>query len=166
MKNHQIINAALKNKVLFSVCHALRYTAYTQKLREIIDSGEIREIVINQHLVPVGYFHQAHAFVRGHWRNEAKSSFMLLSISCHDIDWISYFLDESCLQVSSFGALSRNGKERQPTNTADRCCVYDCDNDVVGHQVVNMLFESKKTATFTMTAFNELGHRKTRIFGT
>ena len=45
-------------------------------------------------------------------------------------------------------------------------CVYECDNDVVDHQVVNLWFEQDKTATFTMTAFNKAAHRKTRIFGT
>ena len=44
--------------------------------------------------------------------------------------------------------------------------MYDCDNDVVDHQVVNMLFDGGKTAAFTMTAFNRGSHRKTRIFGT
>jgi hypothetical protein len=37
---------------------------------------------------------------------------------------------------------------------------------VVDHQVVNMLFEGGKTASFTMTAFTQAGDRRTRIFGT
>ena len=44
-------------------------------------------------------------------------------------------------------------------------CVYECDNDVVDNQVVNMLFDGGRTATVTMTAFAK-GGRKTRIFGT
>jgi hypothetical protein len=45
-------------------------------------------------------------------------------------------------------------------------CVYECDNDVVDHQVVSMQFAGGKTAVFTMTAFNQAANRKTRIFGT
>jgi predicted dehydrogenase len=44
--------------------------------------------------------------------------------------------------------------------------VYECDNDVVDHQVVNLLYESGVTASFTMTAFAEVSDRKTHIFGT
>ncbi len=215
----RIVAAAVENNIIFAVCHVLRYTAYTQKLKAIIDSGAIGEIVSLQHLEPVGYWHQAHSFVRGNWGNEAKSAPMLLAKSCHDLDWIRYIMDARCLKVSSFGSLFHFRKEHKPAGAADRCmecpvepdcpysakkiylgmlergdkgwpvdvltpdvtpegitkalrdgpygrCVYACDNDVVDNQVVNMLFEGGRTASFTMTAFNEAGHRKTRIFGT
>lgn len=45
-------------------------------------------------------------------------------------------------------------------------CVYDSDNDVVDHQVVCMEFEGGTTGTFTMTAFNTGGARRTQLFGT
>ena len=215
----RIVSAAVENKIIFAVCHVLRYTAYTQKLKAVIDSGAIGEIVSLQHLEPVGYWHQAHSFVRGNWANEAKSSPILLAKSCHDLDWIRYIMDAQCLKVSSFGSLFHFRKEHKPAGAADRCmecpveadcpysakkiylgmlergnegwpvdvltpdvtpegvtkalregpygrCVYECDNDVVDNQVVNMLFEGDRTASFTMTAFNGAGHRKTRIFGT
>jgi predicted dehydrogenase len=44
-------------------------------------------------------------------------------------------------------------------------CVYDCDNDVVDHQIVNMEFEDMTTASLSMNAFNK-GGRFIRIFGT
>jgi hypothetical protein len=44
-------------------------------------------------------------------------------------------------------------------------CVYDCDNDVVDHQIVNLEFEDGCTVSFTMNAFNK-GNREMHIFGT
>lgn len=51
------------------------------------------------------------------------------------------------------------------TNTQYGKCVFKCDNDVVDHQTVNMLFEDDVTATFTMNAFNR-GGRFIHIMGT
>ena len=44
-------------------------------------------------------------------------------------------------------------------------CVFQANNDVVDHQVVNMEFEGGITASFSMNCFNK-GGRYLRIFGT
>nr|XP_033777288.1 uncharacterized protein LOC117348848 isoform X2 [Geotrypetes seraphini] len=46
-------------------------------------------------------------------------------------------------------------------------CIYECDNDVVTNQVVNMEFEGGVTAAFTMMAFTyKMGVRSTTVYGT
>ena len=94
-----------RGDIHFAVCHVMRYTRYTQMLKGIIDSGRIGEVVNVQHIEPVGYWHQAHSFVRGNWRNESGSAPMLLAKSCHDIDWLRYIIAHPPLRVSSFGSL-------------------------------------------------------------
>ena len=121
----RIVDAVLKNDIMFSVGHVLRYTQYTQTVKEIIDSGRIGEVVSIQRLEPVGFWHQAHSFVRGNWRNEADSSFMLLAKSCHDIDWIHYIMNRRCKSVSSFGSLFHFTRENMPSNAGERCVACD-----------------------------------------
>jgi len=45
-------------------------------------------------------------------------------------------------------------------------CVYHCDNNVVDHQVVNIEFENKVTAAFTMCAFSNETTRTIKLMGT
>ena len=51
------------------------------------------------------------------------------------------------------------------TSTDYGRCVFQCDNDVVDHQVVNLEYESGETVSFNMSAFN-CGGRKIRVMGT
>ena len=51
------------------------------------------------------------------------------------------------------------------TNTDYGRCVFRCNNDVVDHQTLNMLFGDDVTVTFTMNAFNN-GGRYIHIMGT
>ena len=120
----RIVTAAKDAGVLFAVCHVLRYTLYTERLKGIVDAGILGSIVSLNHLEPVGYWHQAHSFVRGNWRNQSESSPMLLAKSCHDLDWIRYVLGEPCTRVSSFGSLRHFHPGNRPDGAADRC--LDC----------------------------------------
>ena len=120
----RIVQAVREAGVMLAVCHVMRYTPYTKLVKKILDSGRIGEIISVQHLEPVGFWHQAHSFVRGNWHNEARSSSMLLQKSCHDLDWLSYIVGKPCTKVSSFGSLSHFKREFRPEGAADRC--LDC----------------------------------------
>lgn len=116
-----LIAAVENNGIIMSVCHVLRYTNFTRKLKELITSGKIGTVMSVQHLEPVGHWRFAHSYVRGNWRKEENSSSVLLAKSIHDLDWIRYIVDSAPKQVSSFGSLMFFKKENQPEGAADRC---------------------------------------------
>ncbi|MCY3017626.1 MAG: Gfo/Idh/MocA family oxidoreductase [Planctomycetota bacterium] len=120
----RVAEAAQQAGIMLAVCHVLRYTDYTQRLKAIVESGAIGDVVSLQHLEPMGYWHMAHSFVRGNWGNEARSSPLLLSKSCHDLDWIHYVMGGRCERISSFGSLYHFRKEQRPAGAAGRC--LDC----------------------------------------
>ncbi|HKH54733.1 MAG TPA: Gfo/Idh/MocA family oxidoreductase [Propionibacteriaceae bacterium] len=121
---HAIVDAARAAQVTLAVCHVLRYTPYTRLLRQVLDSGVIGQIVSVQHLEPVGWWHQAHSFVRGNWRRTDESTFMLMAKSVHDIDWLNHLVGRSARRVSSFGGLYHFRPEQRPAAAGERC--IDC----------------------------------------
>lgn len=119
--------------VMLAVCHVLRYYPPNKKLKELIDSGVIGDVVNIQHTEPVGFWHFAHSYVRGNWHKESDSSFSLLAKCCHDVDLISYWmkgqlnaekLPTKCTSLSSFGSLFHFRQENKPVGAAGRC--LDC----------------------------------------
>ncbi|XP_056305831.1 uncharacterized protein zgc:154075 [Danio aesculapii] len=121
----EIVEAIIQNGVIFAVGHVLRYNPVIHKIKLLIDSGVVGDVIHIQHLEPVGFYHFAHSFVRGNWRNEAESSFALLAKSCHDLDLIHHWAGgRRCIKVSSFGSLSHFTKENKPKEAANRC--LDC----------------------------------------
>ena len=89
-----IVEAAKRAKIQFAVGHVMLYSPFTQKVKELVQSGRIGKLINIQHLEPVGWYHFAHSYVRGNWKKEADSSFSLLAKSCHDIDWIRYIVGQ------------------------------------------------------------------------
>ncbi len=116
-----ITEAAEKKGVKVIVCHVLRFTQFWTKLKDIIDNGDIGEIVSIIHTENVGNMHQSHSFVRGNWRNTEESAPMILAKSCHDTDIMQWLIGKDCIKVQSFGSLSHFTKENQPAGAPDYC---------------------------------------------
>lgn len=113
--------AAKKHEKLLTICHVLRYTPFWQTIKQIIDRGDIGEIVSIQLNENVEVMHMSHSFVRGNWSNSDESSPMILQKSCHDMDILMYLMDQKCKYVSSFGSLMHFKKENAPENGPLRC---------------------------------------------
>lgn len=219
----EIRDAAKRAHRMVTICHVLQYTAFYRKIKETIKSGVIGEPVSVAAIENVGYWHQAHSFVRGNWRNDGIESPMILQKCCHDFDILCWLLEKPCVSVSSMGSLKYFKPSNAPEGSVERCldcryrescpysavkiyfeneeigfrrgnkgwpcdvlaeepneerlnralregpygrCVFRCDNNVVDHQIVNMLMEGDVTVSLTMTAFTAHNCRQLKVMGT
>ena len=116
-----IASAAQQYDRTLAVCHVLRYTPFFMTLKELIDRGQIGEVTTINQIENVGYWHQAHSFVRGNWRSAGETSPMLLQKSCHDMDIILWLMGKNCLRVQSFGSLRHFTPVNAPEGAPGRC---------------------------------------------
>lgn len=117
----RIEQAALAHRRVLTVSHVLRYSPFWSGIKRCIEAGEVGTIATIQHSEYVGYRHMTHSYVRGNWRNSDESSPMVLAKSCHDLDIISWLMDEPCVSVSSYGSLLHFREEHAPAGSAARC---------------------------------------------
>lgn len=197
--------------VVVAVCHSLRYLTIYDTIKKMIQRGDLGEIASFDQMEGVGDVHYSSSYVRGHWANTKKNSFILMTKCCHDIDLFNYLTGKKCKRVSSFGALTYFTRKNMPVGAPEYCldgcpaqnecrfhcakiylaedawrfvfakkddqsvkdylkrgpygrCVFQCDNDVMDHQVVSLEYEEGITGTFTMSCFGE--HRQIRVQGT
>ncbi|CAE6405210.1 unnamed protein product [Rhizoctonia solani] len=116
-----------KAGIIFAVCHILRYSKYNQALREVVASNRLGKLVNVVHVEPVGHYHFAHSYVRGNWNQEAKSSFSLMTKSCHDIDLLCHFFSPATpVRFSSFGSLNHFRKSEKPVEAGSATRCLDC----------------------------------------
>src|SRR6266576_615454 len=125
----RIVDAVEKAGVMLAVGHVMRYTPYTRAVKELADSGLLGDIMSVQHLEPVGFWHQAHSYVRGNWRRSDLATSMLMAKSCHDLDWLQYILGRAPLRVSSFGSLTHFTAANRPPGAADQCVACSAEPD-------------------------------------
>lgn len=120
----RIAEAARRKGVIVGVCHVLRYHPYFIKIKEIVDSGQLGEIISISHHAAVGLDRTTHGFVRGMWRREEITNPMLISKCCHDIDFLLWLTGAHCRSLSSFGSLRWFRAENAPAGAGRRC--LDC----------------------------------------
>ncbi|GAA1366830.1 Gfo/Idh/MocA family protein [Streptomyces beijiangensis] len=146
-------------RVSLTVCHVLRYSPYSVRLKALVDSGRIGDLVGIEHLEPIGYWHYAHSYVRGNWRREDLASFTLLTKSCHDIDWLGHLVGRPVTAVSSFGSLHHFRPENAPEGAGERCvsCAVEPDCPYSARKLYQVgLREGGVKRYFTRIASDEL----------
>lgn len=122
----ELLAAAERSAGKVLVCHVLRYAPAFVRAKRILESGAIGDLVLIDALEQVAYWHQAHSFVRGNWRNEEETSPMLLAKCCHDLDLLQYYAGSAADKVYSTGGLTFFHRGNHPADAAERCaeCRY------------------------------------------
>ena len=121
-----LIEAQKKHGAKALVCHVLRYAPAFVKVGELLREGKIGKLVAIDALERVAFWHQAHSYVRGNWRNTDVAMPMILAKCCHDLDLLQYYADSKAVSVSSVGDNSYFKPECKPDGAANRCtdCAY------------------------------------------
>lgn len=132
----ELKDLAQQNGLYLMVCHVLRYSNVYKKIKSVIGSGVLGKIISIDHTENVGYFHFAHSFVRGNWRNTSVATPSILAKCCHDLDLISWYAESPCKEVVSYGDVTYFNSNHAPEGATDRClngckvkdsCPYDAE---------------------------------------
>ena len=112
---------ACNKKSRVMVCYVLRFSPFYLKIKGIINSGMLGDIVSMNFVSGVSPWRMAHSFVRGHWAVAGESAPMIVAKACHDTDIIYWLIGKQCKTLSSFGSLSRFNSSKAPINAPARC---------------------------------------------
>jgi predicted dehydrogenase len=116
----RLVRTAERTGRLLQICHVLRYSAFFSSLHDIVTSGRLGDVITVEHRENVAYWHMAHSFVRGNWRDSQVESPMILAKCCHDFDLL-YWILGPCARLSSFGSLIHFRPENAPDGAPERC---------------------------------------------
>lgn len=128
--------AQRQNRLLL-IAHVLRYSDFFKTIENLLAKGTIGKLISINLIENVGYWHFAHSFVRGYWRNSKESNPIILAKSCHDMDLLAWFSGADAKSVVSFGRLNYFKTENKPKGATKKClqgcpylndCIYSVKN--------------------------------------
>lgn len=120
----ELRDLAKQHRTFIMVCHVLRYTWANRTIMEILKSKRLGKLIHIDHTEQIAYWHFAHSYARGNWRNTDIAAPMIMAKSCHDLDLLQQYADSPCESLSSVGSLAWFKPENAPAGCADRC--LDC----------------------------------------
>lgn len=125
-ENLSLLKKSKESGRVLLVAHVLRYTEFFQRIHELLKEEAIGVLNYINYTEEIGFFHFAHSYVRGNWRNEEVAAPIILAKSCHDMDIIYSLTGRKALSIFSRGNLNYFHRGFQPKGASDDClsCVY------------------------------------------
>jgi predicted dehydrogenase len=120
-----IVTTQREAGLVVSVCHSLRFMDAFRRIKQVIDEGDLGQIIHIEHMEAIGHYRFTHNYVRGRWSREEDNAFLLLHKCCHDLDFLAWLVGSQCSRVSSFGSLKYFSPSNAPAGSGKRC-LQDC----------------------------------------
>lgn len=170
----------------------LRHAPVYTRVREVLQSGQLGDIVTVQASEKLGYRH-AGSFMRRWHRFSENSGGMMNTKCCHDMDILRYLIGSDVETVAAFGSrrffnpVEGAAEHCCDCPRKDSCvyafdytgygsptrfsceqdlCVYNSEKDVVDHEVMLLQYKNGVKATFELCMFSGEPTRKLVIHGT
>ena len=137
----RVVEAAERADRILQIGHVLRHMEFYARVHEIAASGRLGRLQMIDMREHVSYWHMAHSYVRGKFRNRDIAAPFLLAKSCHDLDLLAWIAGRPAAQVTSFGNLGAYTAERAPEGAPERCssacpiqetCPWDAERFYLG----------------------------------
>ena len=167
---------------IFSFGLVLRYATMYNKIHELIESGQIGDIVsfeFNENLEfnHGGYIHQD-------WRRKTEyAGTHLLEKCCHDVDLVNWIIGSKAQRVASFGSLAffkpenkhhadrigpcpENGRPAFQYWEFSKNSPFNDDKDIIDNQVGILEYENGVHVTFHASCLAGIPERRMLILGT
>lgn len=159
----------------------LRYSPFYQRVRDVVASGRLGELVSFEFNETLGFNHGGYIF--GNWRrHRVESGSHLLEKCCHDLDIVRWLTGRLPVRVASFGgrrfftpenapfaaALGTDAKGRPAYRTWPDPLGTDPfagDADIVDHQVAILEYPHGLRATFHTNCNAAILERRVYLLG-
>lgn len=191
----KIIMALRKSKGIMQLGFVLREHPVYKKIKEIVLSGQLGQIMSVTADESLGVMHGASYMRRWH-RKMVNSGGFLLTKCSHDLDLLSWIINSEPVRVSSFGGCDFFTPDKMRTHYCSECddkkccfrfqgkmvrmtpsekanpsknnfdlCVYNDDKDSIDNQVCMIEYANHTRAVFSLNLFAPIAKRTMKIFG-
>ena len=165
---------------LFNIGFTLRYSGHYRKIKQLLDSGAVGDIISFEFNEAIEFNHGG--YIMGDWRRlQQNAGTHLLEKCCHDIDLINWMTGSLATRVASFGGLnffkpenayhverigpSKDGKPAYTTWRTTGLNPFTSDKDIIDNQVAIIEYANGTRATFHANCNAGIPERRMYILG-
>ncbi len=173
-----IFDAHQKSGKLFATGFVLRYAPLYMKVKEILDSGVVGQILSIDANENISSHHGS--YIMANWRRHSKlAGSHLLEKCCHDLDLLNWFTASIPSKTASFGGrdlflpenkhLENELKDSQGRSAYSPAqwrnfgmadSAFDSDKDIIDNQVTIFQYRNNIRVTFQCTLANAIPERR------